>query len=150
MGAEPRAHSAAFFCELFFGHKEKWGLAIDHFPKPHHPLPPKKSKSLFLNPPNLHMPRAPSVTASRDWFPPQRKNGLCTPRTPPDPHPTGPSNNKQCPFPQSEAPFCKWELSGGKRHCCVMGGDWEVGAWKSRRSERYSRNRFASVKGSET
>ena len=34
-GAEPRVHSAAFFCELFFGHKEKWGLHPTRSTKSH-------------------------------------------------------------------------------------------------------------------
>ena len=34
-GATPRVRSAAFFCELFFGHKEKWALVIDRKAKAH-------------------------------------------------------------------------------------------------------------------
>ena len=41
-GAEPRVCSTAFFCELFFGHKEKWALVIDRKAKAHHP-PPKST-----------------------------------------------------------------------------------------------------------
>ena len=64
-GAEPRAHSAAFFCELFFGHKEKWGLVIDFEAKAHTPQVPSKNsgfRSLHRGGAIAHLSFRPSRT----------------------------------------------------------------------------------------